>query len=144
MPRILDSINTIASQLQRDVLFLTFCRQAPHAGSGMFADEAAQLPDWENNPARQAILLWLDEAGIPFRECYGVWPEGLILAPYDGTVYLDIPHDPELPQYRKLADFLEDEHGRTRHDGVGFHLFRWTHLPRQDDATLFLHSRERG
>lgn len=130
MPEFLESINDIARQRRRDVLFLTFCSQPPNADGDMFAemfsDDEDPLPDWENDPARQRILQWLDAEGIPFQECFGVWSEGLITAPYNGTVYIDIPYDPALPEYRKLSDFLEDDdQGKTKWTGVVFCAYKW-------------------
>lgn len=36
------------------------------------------------------------------------------MLPYRGQIYVDVPYDDSLPEYRKLADFLENPDGSAR------------------------------
>jgi hypothetical protein len=43
------------------------------------------------------------------------------MAPYLGQVYIDVPYDESLSEYRELRDYLEHPDGTMRHDGVRFY-----------------------
>lgn len=120
MPRLIDPIDRIAQRLQREVLMLTFCGKSPHEG-GSFDDEG-KPDDRETDLVRAVIVAWRDSHGIPYKPCFGLWCEGLIVSPYRGFLLLDVPYDATRPDYRALAEFIEDENAVCRHAGVGFHI----------------------
>jgi hypothetical protein len=40
-----------------------------------------------------------------------------------GQLYIDVPYELNNPDYQKLQNFLEDENGEVRFDGVKFWIF---------------------
>lgn len=98
MPALIEHIDAIARSKQRDLLYLEF---DAHAG-------------------RAQVLAWLDLHGMPWQEC-GPFCDGSGMQSYRGQVYIEVPYDESLPQYRELRDYLEHADGSMRQDGVRFY-----------------------
>ena len=110
MPQLIQCIDQVARDKKRDVLFLCF---------GIDKDI---LFNYKRSTIRKKILTWLDCNAIPYFECSAVTSDksgGWYL----GEIYIDIPFDTENEQYRKLADYLEDEKGMVKHKSVGFYIY---------------------
>jgi len=87
MAQILDTIDKIARDKQRDVLYITF-----HNEKTEFSDEF----DWKCDVQRQKVISFLKNNNISYRACFPPQPIGgmLILAsPYKGEVYVDVEYD---------------------------------------------------
>lgn len=108
MPALIDYIDAIARRQGRAVLYLEF-----HPLDAWRRYRAA------DDPARSAVLHWLDEEGIAWQEC-GPYARPESLEPYLGQVYVDVPYDESLPAYQRLRDHLEHPDGSMRLDGVRF------------------------
>ena len=96
MPQLLQHIDAIAREKNRDVLFVHFEDY----------EENEQNPDSN----RQDVLSWLEQNNIPYEKCMGLEEEGSIDS-YWGDIYIDVPFDLENEQYQILSDYLEDEEG---------------------------------
>jgi hypothetical protein len=104
MPQMIDYIDAIARQKQRDALFVTF------------TDDPAGEPspyDSESHPGRAAIIEWLDMHGYAWQPCGEVADERLMVS-YRGSIYIDVPYDLADPRYRALETFLEHSDGSLR------------------------------
>ncbi|MBY0577917.1 MAG: hypothetical protein K2P57_02615 [Burkholderiales bacterium] len=115
MPMLIEHIDAIARKKQRDVLCVAF---EPDNPSGSPEDDDYDpfqwvFIDWENLPVRQQIIDWLDGNGIEWQPCAHIANPNTML-PYRGWIYIDVPYDTSLPEYRKLADFLENPDGSMR------------------------------
>lgn len=97
MPNLLQHIDEIAIEKNRTVLFLRFCEK---------------LYDHEYNPGndtlRDKILRWLDTHSVPYYPC-GPMQNPLVMASYDGTIYLDVPMDETLDLYQLLCDEFDHD-----------------------------------
>ena len=105
MPQLLQHIDAIAREKNRDVLFVHFENY----------EENEQNPDSN----RQDVLSWLEQNDIPYEKCMGLEEEGSIDS-YWGDIYIDVPFDLENEQYQILSDYLEDEEGVMKIEGVYF------------------------
>ncbi len=105
MPQLLQHIDAIAREKNRDVLFVHFENY----------EENEQNPD----SYRQDVLSWLEQNDIPYEKCMGLEEEGSIDS-YWGDIYIDVPFDLENEQYQILSDYLEDEEGVMKIEGVYF------------------------
>ena len=117
MPRLIQHIDAIARAKEREALYLEF---HPLARS-----------EWRNyrfddDPVRSDILAWLDAHGVAWAACCPFADPGR-MPPYLGQVYLDVPYDEALPEYRKLRDFLELPDETMRHPGVRFFVMPLDH-----------------
>jgi len=111
MPGLIAHIDAIARKKQREVLYLEFHPQ-PRAEWRNYR--------YEDDVTRTAILAWLDANHIPWTRC-GPFADRRVMAPWLGQVYLDVPYDETLPEYRVLRDYLEHPDGSMRHEGVRFY-----------------------
>ena len=105
MPQLLQHIDAIAREKNRDVLFVHFEDY----------EENEQNPDSN----RQDVLSWLEQNNIPYEKCMGLEEEGSIDS-YWGDINIDVPFDLENEQYQILSDYLEDEEGVMKIEGVYF------------------------
>lgn len=113
MPLLIEHIDTIARQLGRDVLFVSFpaCDPLPFDG---------KTADWKNHPPRQQVVEWLAANGIAWRPCAKIANENAMFG-YSGDIYFDVPSDLDDPVYQKLSAFLEKPDGTPARDGVIFY-----------------------
>lgn len=107
MPQVIQYIDAIARQKQRDVLYVTF-------------HDNGQMPyDFQHFPQRAALIAWLDQEGISWQEC-GPFADPAVLPGYRGQLYLDVPMEKRDPRYRLLCEYLENPDGSMRIAGVRF------------------------
>lgn len=104
MPQLIEHIDAIARQRQRDVLYVTFFddptgTRSPH--------------HWQAHPGRAAIVAWLVTHGYAWQPCGEIANEHVIRG-YRGSIYIDIPYDQDNPAYRALEAFLENPDGSLR------------------------------
>lgn len=118
MPMLIQHIDAIARQKQRDVLFVWFhhanqtCDEGEHPG--MEEDF-----DWEDSPVRRQVIAWLDAHHIAWEPCGGVANTNCMMS-YMGQIYIDLPFDQAVPKYRELEAFLENPDGSMRLPGAEF------------------------
>gem|GEM_PF-226690 len=106
MPLLVKQIDEIAREKNRDVLFVHF--------------EEYDHEHQENNHARNALFEWLDLQNIEYFPCMGLAGEALLVS-YSGDIYVDVPFDVNNPAFRTLSEYLEDEQGNMKIDGVLFY-----------------------
>lgn len=115
MPMLIEHIDAIARQKKRDVLFVQFHRYDDTM-------KRVQENDWET--IRQGIIDWLEANGYAWQPCGHVASIGLTMS-YQGQIYIDVPFDQNLPEYQKLASFLENPEGTMRIPGATFCCHRY-------------------
>lgn len=119
MPQIIQYIDAIAREKQRDVLLIKF---SP-AKSGKSDDdylEARIEYDHNEDERRTEVLQWLDDHCIPWQKCGPFVSEGCLLG-YEGDVYLDLPYDENNGQYQLVRDYLENPDESMRDERVTWH-----------------------
>ena len=117
MPMLIEYIDAIARNKNRDVLFASF-----------ESEESSDLPtpvgekplsfnwlhqDWENHSVRKRVTEWLDENGIGWQPCDN-FADPNVMFPYMRKIHIDVPCDNDLPEYRKLEAFFENQDGSMR------------------------------
>lgn len=121
MPQLIENIDAIARQKQRDVLYLKF--QPLVVDSVIDSDEEEVSSDfddpWEELPIRQHIIAWLDAQGIGW-QCCGDYANPNSMMSYQGQIYIDVPYDKSLAAYQALEAFLENPDGIMRFPEVRF------------------------
>lgn len=113
MPMLIDSIDKIARQVQRDVLLIQFYPNGK-------VWEWGETFDWERSTSRKRVIKWLDGHQIPWRPCHVFWKDGLLSYPYLGDIYVDIPFDRSNTLYLTLEAYLENPDGTMRSADVIF------------------------
>lgn len=105
MPQLLQHIDAIAREKNRDVLFLHF--------------ENYQEDGEGDDPIRSIVLAWLEDHEIEYLACMGLEQEGFVDT-YAGDIYIDLAIDEDNATYRELCEYLEDDEGNMLLDGVLF------------------------
>ena len=107
MPMLLEHIDKIARDLQRDVLFVAFDRDT--------------FPSYEveSYSARNDLLQWLDQNKIIYRECGPIASERGWES-YRGQLYIDLPFDEKNKKYQLLDKHLSNEDNTPKIPGVLF------------------------
>ena len=105
MPQLIQHIDAIAREKNRDVLFLHF-------------ENFIEDQELEDN-ARDRVLAWLDHHGIAYTPCMGLEDENSIDS-YMGDVYIDLAYDETDATYQVVKNHLEDEYGEMKIEGVLF------------------------
>ncbi len=119
MPMLIEHIDAIARQKQRDVLYLVF---HPEVSSETDENELvwrSDEVDWKTLPIRQQIIDWLDAQGIAWK-CCGHFANKNLMMGYRGQLYIDLPYYKSLPAYQALEAFLETPDGSMRFPEVTF------------------------
>lgn len=106
MPQIIRTIDEIAREKQRDVIFIQF-----HNFSSGF------VADYRTNPSRKAIVSWLDENRIAYIPCGG-FDSGCIVEGYDGELYIDVPIDENDDDFFKLCTWFFPADGKRRYENA--------------------------
>lgn len=106
MPQILEHIDKIARDKQRDVIYIEFDRD-------IYPDY-----EYENYEERNNLIEWLKQHEISYRMCGPIASENGWES-YRGQLYIDVPMDDNNSQYRLLNKHLEDEEGKMKINGVG-------------------------
>ena len=114
MPMLIDCIDQIARNKQRDVIYVMFGEPGYTS-----REDFELLEDWEHCEVRQYLLRWFEENGIAAVPCGGFSSDGWIEG-YFGHLYLDVPYDSNNADYQKLENLLEHEDGSTKLPGVMF------------------------
>ena len=99
MSESLPYIDAIAREKNRDVLFIHF--------------------EEPNSPIVEIVLAWLEDHEIGYSACLGLEEESLNDHELEHT-YIDLAVDEEDPLYRELCEYLEDDDGKMKLDGVLF------------------------
>lgn len=125
MPQMIEHIDAISRQLQRDVLYIGFhaVQQAPKANSENESDDdlyRSDLFDWQKLPTRQQVIAWLEAHGINWKPC-GPIANVNVMESYRGQIYVDLPFDQSLPAFQALEAFLEFPDGITRFSDAAFY-----------------------
>lgn len=122
MPMLIEHIDAIARKKGRGVLFVSFEPEMPDSSKseidGNFLPWLDQ--DWDNHSVRKKVIKWLDKSGIEWQPC-GHFAKPGVMLPYMGRIYIDVPYDATLPEYRKLEAFLENSDGSMRLPGMNFY-----------------------
>lgn len=104
MPQILQTIDKIARDKQRDVLLVSFYKH----GTNRF-----ELLDsgWKYEQCNERIefIQWLEKNHINYQKCFLSNS-----APYLGEIYLDVPYDVLNPKYQILCQYLENPDGSLK------------------------------
>ncbi|AJE03574.1 hypothetical protein [Geobacter pickeringii] len=116
MPKLIEHIDAIARQKQRDVLFIVF----HPADWGDFESDSCWGYDYSVDPRRAKVLAWLDEHGITWQEC-GPVASTTSFRSYLGEVYIDIPFDEADELYCLVRNYLENPDGTMRDENVRFY-----------------------
>ena len=119
MPMVIEHIDAIARQKQRDVLFVAFHRSAPATVDVEEILDDSRL-EWETLPVRQQIIDWLDAQGIGWAPCGHFADMGLMMG-YQGQLYIDVPYDRALPAYQAVQALLEFPDGRMQFPDATFY-----------------------
>jgi hypothetical protein len=106
MPRLIRTIDEIAREKQRDVIFVQF-----HNFSTGF------VADYRTNPSREAIISWLDEQHIAYVPCGG-FDSGCIVEGYDGELYIDVAIDEDDDNFFKLTERFIGKGGQRRYENA--------------------------
>lgn len=107
---LIECIDTIARRLDRDILFA----HIPDALlGGAFGNEGL---NYEKCKTRDDAIAFLDEAGIAWRPCFRFFStSGYILAPYTGTIFIDVPNDVTDTGYQAICKYFEHRNGLPAH-----------------------------
>jgi len=108
MPQIIEYLDKIAREKQRDVLMLNFI------DSSMNLDEISDM-NFEQYKPFVDVTAWLDANDIQWQLC--VLQGGMVSS---GRIYVDVPFDEADPVYQKLAGYLENPDGSMKIEGVNF------------------------
>lgn len=92
-------IDAIAREKNRDVLFLHF-------------EDA-------DSPINEIVLAWLEDHEIAYTDCLGLEEESLNDHELQHT-YIDLAVDEDDALYRELCEYLEDDDGNMKLEGVYF------------------------
>lgn len=118
MPMLIEHIDAIARQKQRDVLYVAFHRPTPATLDGEKILGHSRL-EWETLPRRQQIIDWLDAQGIGWARCGHFADMGRMMG-YRGQLYIDVPYDRSLPAFQAVEALLEFSDGRMRFPDATF------------------------
>lgn len=116
MPQLIEHIDAIARQKQRDVLFLKF--SDPENPYGEIRKQNSNW-DWESSVGRQSVIEWLNNNQISWLSCGDVADTNSMRS-YAGQIYIDVPFDEANPVYQQVLGYMENPDGSTRRPGVRF------------------------
>ena len=119
MPMLIEHIDAIARQKQRDVLFLEFNSPRAQERFDEIGRREDQRCDWRSLRSRLNIICWLDAQNIVWKPC-GDFANINCMTPYRGQIYIDIPFETSSPEFKSLDAHLEFPDGKSRFDGVTF------------------------
>lgn len=109
MPMILEHIDKIARDKQRDVLYVEF-----------FEDLGLRYK-YKNCPVRKAFMKWMDEHDIKYKECGHIAIENVWARYYTGLLYIDIAMDENNSKYLQLNEHLENKDGSFKIEGINYY-----------------------
>jgi hypothetical protein len=104
MPQLIRTIDEIAREKQRDVIFVQF-----HNFNTGF------VSDYRTNASRKTIIKWLKQNNVSYTPCGG-FDTGSIVEGYGGELYVDILIDENDSNFFKLVELFSSEGGGRRFD----------------------------
>ncbi|MDF1878422.1 hypothetical protein JHD46_02070 [Sulfurimonas sp. SAG-AH-194-C20] len=110
MPLIIEHIDKIARDKQRDVIFIEFDR------------EVYPSYDYEKYEECIKLLEWLESHDIAYRSCGPIAREDGWES-YRGELYLDIPFDRENEKYQLICEHMDNPDGSFKIQGVNSWIF---------------------
>lgn len=114
MPQLIDYIDKIAREKNRDVLYLLFKRKK---------NDRSFFFDYQSCKRRNLVIKWLEKNHIHYYPCMGEASEEAGLDSYNGFLYVDVPYDVENEDFKKLSAYLEHPDGTMRYDDMIFAYF---------------------
>ncbi|MBK2257662.1 hypothetical protein [Francisella philomiragia] len=93
--RAIKTIDQIARQKQRDVLFIQ-----------VKPNPLKSFEHYQNYKPWQEIKAWLVDNSIPHEICGAFSKDSLILAGYCGDIYIDLPNDDSLEMIQKIDEYF--------------------------------------
>ena len=111
MPQLMKTLDEIAREKQRDVLCV------------MFFDPRRLIPKQlsvARRKLRSELIQFLDDHSISWSECFDPATENMLIYPFSGSIYLDVPYDLADPAYRLVADYLETPDGEPKYKDMHF------------------------
>ncbi len=113
MPQLIGTIDAIARERQRDVLYA----RAPPSADLLFDHK------WERAAGRVALVEFLTaHKMIRWEECMD-WNSGVLVAPYDGSLFIDLPVNVTNEQFQAVCAILEYPNGRPRFSDYRLYVF---------------------
>ncbi|MDQ5911506.1 MAG: hypothetical protein QG599_3604 [Pseudomonadota bacterium] len=113
MPMLIELIDKIARDKQRDVLYLIFCEDSSSC------DHLKPI-DYENCEIRNTLIQWFSDNNITAYPCGPFVRESIMIGGYHGQLYIDIPFDKSNLDYQKVEQLLENEDGSMKFPQVLF------------------------
>lgn len=108
MPQLIEYLDKIARDKQRDVLSISFL------DSSMELDEILDI-DFDQYKPFLEMIAWLDANDIRWLPC--CLQNSIVI---QGRIYVDVPFDEADPVYQKLVGHLENADGSMKIPGVAF------------------------
>lgn len=112
MPQLIRTIAEIARERQRDVLYA----RVPPNSTPLFDT------GWELIEARDRLIEVLSREHIPWEECMD-WSPHLVVAPYDGSIFIDVPIDVADHKFQIVCSVLEYADGEPRFSDYRLYIF---------------------
>ena len=111
MPQLLKTLDEIAREKQRDVLCVRFFDPRRLIPKPLTA---------ARRKLRSELIQFLDDHSISWSECFDPATENMLIYPFSGSIYLDVPYDLAEPAYRLLADYLETPDCKPKYEDMHF------------------------
>ena len=108
MPQLIEYLDKIARDKQRDVLSISFL------DASMELDDILDI-DFDQYKPLLEVTAWLDENGIQWQPC--CLQNSIVI---QGHIYVDVPFDEADPVYQKLAGHIENPDGSMKISSVTF------------------------
>lgn len=110
MPQILENIDKIARDKNRDVIYISFNRE--------------KFPsfEYEDYDERNKLLEWIEANNIPYSLCGPLASENG-WERYRGQLYLDVPIDESNKQYQLICEHMDHPDGSFKIPGVESWIF---------------------
>lgn len=147
MPKILRTVDEIADEKNRDVMLFDFLDLQAAKMKVQLLEENEQEDseleqrinvfetylqvnnidwdwEWRTNPIRQEIIKVLDEHQVPWEDAYPPYSLDWIVYPYFGSIYIDIPYEPDSPIMQRLCSIFENSDGTMKLPGVRWWYFK--------------------
>ena len=119
MPMLINYIDKISRDKQRDVLYIKF-RKKPVINPDDRDDYYDNLfIDYKNFEIRNTLLQWFEDNNITVYPC-GPFARAGMMEGYRGQLYIDVPFDKSNPDYQKIENLLENEDGSMKFPQVMF------------------------
>ena len=115
---LIEHIDAIARQKQRDVLYVAFHPPASGRPDDEVIVDQADF-EWKTLPIRQHIIDWLNAQGTGWKPC-GHFANTSLMMGYRGQIYIDLPFDAALPAFQALQALLELPDGSMRFSEATF------------------------